>query len=90
MIAETVTSRMPRGSYSGGAGHDREPALARVYALGADGDAAVVRENREAEVAERAPSVELVHPLAREGSAPAGAAGGAAGRQCADAAADED
>jgi hypothetical protein len=55
----------------GGAGDDREPALARVHALGSDRAAALVGQAREAEVAEHAPAVQLMHALAGERGAAA-------------------
>ena len=63
----------------GGAGHHREPALARVDALAAHGTAAILGEAREAELAQHAAAVELVHALAGERSATAVGARGVRG-----------
>jgi hypothetical protein len=60
-----------------------------VNALGAHGPAAIFREAGEAEIAEHAPAVELVHALTGERSATAIRAGGVRLGEGADAAADE-
>ena len=73
----------------GGAGDHGEPALARVHALGAHRAAPVLGQAREAEVAEHAPAVELVHALAGERSATAVGARGVGLGERADAAAHE-
>src|SRR5215210_17436 len=80
MVADTETSRMRARSYRpvrtsplGGAAHDREPAVARVHALGPHRDPPFLRQRGEAEVAQRAPALELVHALAGQWSPPASA-----------------
>src|SRR5215210_4693609 len=94
MIVETVTSRMrgpsylPRSAAPGAlrrAADDGEPALAGMHALGAHREAALLRQPREAEVAERATAVELVQAFACERRATAFAAGGGGRRQRSDA-----
>src|SRR5215210_421805 len=82
MVVETVTSRMRGPSYlprSGAlrrAADDGEPALAGMHALGAHREPALLRQAREAEVAQRAAAVELVEALAGQRRATAFAAGG--------------
>jgi hypothetical protein len=60
-----------------------------VHALGAHGPAAILWEAGEAEVAEHAPAVELMHALTSKRSAPTIRAGGVRLNEGADAAADE-
>jgi hypothetical protein len=74
---ETVTWRTAAPFYvqdSGGLWYYRQPALARVHALGAHGSAALLWEGAEAELAEHPAGVELVQSLARQRSATALAA----------------
>jgi hypothetical protein len=58
-----------------------------VHALGAHGPAAILWEPREAEIAEHAPAIELMHALTGERSATAVRAGGVRLGEGADAAA---
>jgi hypothetical protein len=60
-----------------------------VHALGAHGPAAILWEPREAEIAEHAPAIELMHALTGERSATAVRAGGVRLGEGADAAAHE-
>src|SRR5215211_5547416 len=95
MVVETVTSRMRGPSYLPRSGSLRRPAddgqppLAGMHALGAHSDAALLGQPGEAEVAQRATSVELMEALTRERGATALAACGCARRERSDAAPDE-
>src|SRR5215203_7365216 len=73
----------------GGARHYREPSLARVHALGAHGPPPVLGQSAEAQVAEHAPAVELMHAFAGKRSSPALGAGCVRPGERADAAAHE-